>query len=224
MSIPRLLRDLRFHLFYWWAIKRRTPLKTLGTTCQWTISEQDLGPNSNILCAGAGYDISFELSLISSHGCSVVLLDPSPPGIETVAKANLPESQLKFMPIALGGVDGSIGFRAAHDPTEGSFVGDESTSGAFQFPCKTLPTLLAELGWSQIDLLKIDIEGFEYPVLQDILDRGLNVKQICVEFHHGPQFGRANSETVRMILALRRAGYDLVHRFYWDHTFILRET
>ena len=224
MNLALSLKNFRFRLFYRLVTKRVPGLKTLGQECQWTLRDRNCGRESTILCAGAGHDISFEKALISDYGCHVVLLDPSPTGIATVGREKLPDHQLTFLPVGLAAVDGTVEFSEPFDPAEGSFVRRADAGGrVVKFICKTLLTLLAELGWSQIDLLKIDIEGFEYAVLRDMLEKGLKVNQICVEFHHGPQFGRPNTETVRMILALRKAGYDLVHRHYQDHTFLRRE-
>ena len=224
MNPMHFFKELRFRIFYWLVTRPRPGLMTLGGACQWTFSERSLGPDSKVLCAGAGHDISFEKALIARYGCRVVLLDPSPTGIATVARENLPADRLKFLPIGLAGADETLEFQAPRDAKEGSFTGGGGAPAeTLKFPCKTLPTVLAELGWTQLDLLKIDIEGFEFAVLGDVLAKGLRVRQICVEFHHGAQFGRARGATARMILALRKEGYELVHRVYQDHTFLLRE-
>ena len=224
MTLPRWLKDLRFGIFYLLATKKRSGLVTLGDACSWTICDKDLDANSHILCAGAGNDISFEKALIASYGCKAVLLDPSPTGIATVQRENLPDESLKFLPTGLAGTDGVIAFEEPRDPREGSFVGNlKSNSAAHKFRCETPSTVMRQLGWSHIDLLKIDLEGFEYQVIQHILQKGLNVKQICVEFHHGSPFPHRREDTIRAILALRKGGYDLVHRSSWDHTFIQRK-
>ena len=224
MSALRWLKDLRFALFYRLLLRRGVPLATLGAECQWTLTAPGLGPASRVLCAGAGHDISFEKTLIENYGCHVVLLDPSPTGIATVARAALPAESLTFLPVALADTDGELAFQEPADAEEGSFLSARAGGVATRrFPCKSLPTLMAEHNWPQIDLLKIDIEGAEYGVLRQIVERQLSVRQICVEFHHGPGFGRGAGETVRAILALRRAGYDLIHRVYWDHTFLRRD-
>jgi hypothetical protein len=45
-------------------------------------------------------------------------------------------------------------------------------------------TFLSELRHTQIDLLKMDIEGAEYAVIEDLLASRIFVKQLLVEFHH----------------------------------------
>jgi len=223
MSLIRTIRSLRFELFYWWQTRGGLPLVTLGKECQWTLSDRGLGPESRVLCAGAGHDISFEKALIDAYGCRVVLLDPSPTGVATVAREALSEEKLRFLPLGLSDTDGELEFQEPAEAEEGSFRSATASGIATRrFPCKSLPTLMQEWRWPQIDLLKIDIEGAEFGVLRQIVEQRVLVRQICVELHHGPQFGRSRMESVRAILGLRRAGYDLVHRFQWDHTFLRR--
>ena len=125
--------------------------------------------------------------------------------------------------LGLAGKDGVLSFEIPDDPTEGSFRGRQDNSSGAQFSCKSLSTLMSELGWTRLDLLKIDIEGFEYEVIRDMLVKRLDVRQLCVEFHYGPAFGRSRTEMIKSILALRKAGYRLIHRIHQDHTF-LRQT
>ena len=54
MSPMRFFTELRFRIFYWLVTRPRPGLVTLGGECQWTFSEPGLGPESKVLCAGAG--------------------------------------------------------------------------------------------------------------------------------------------------------------------------
>lgn len=220
MSAARFLKDLRFRFFYGLLTRNRIALITFGDECPWTFCNTGIGPGSIVLCAGAGHDVSFEKALIAAYGCKVVLLDPSPTGIATSQRENIPMEQLHFMPVGLAGQDGALNFLAPSDSQEGSFRDAQTQPAGLQFRCKSLSTLMSELRWTHIDLLKIDIEGFEYAVIQDLLRRRLDVRQICVEFHYGRASGHTRLEMIRNILALRRAGYDLVHHRHQDHTFL----
>src|ERR1041385_5529984 len=51
--------------------------------CAYNICPDGLGPESVVYSGGVGKDVSFEHALVKSFGCSVVLFDPSPIGLET---------------------------------------------------------------------------------------------------------------------------------------------
>ncbi len=63
-----------------------------------------------------------------------------------------------------------------------------------------------ELGHKHIDLLKLDIEGAEYDVIDDLLTHGVLPHQILVEFHHRFS-GATRKDTRKRIKALQRHGY-----------------
>jgi FkbM family methyltransferase len=221
MSPVHYIKNLRFRLFYRLLTKTGVPLVTLGDVCKWTFCDAGLNPASAVLCAGAGNDISFEKSLIAHYNCKVVLLDPSPTGIATVQREKICEKQLQFMPAGLAGRDDTLNFQNPANPTEGSFRRSGSSTG-LQFHCKSLSTIISELNWTRIDLLKMDIEGSEYEVIHEMLAKRLAVRQLCVEFHYGPEFQHNRSEMIQAVFALKKAGYDLIHHTSRDHTFLRR--
>ena len=49
---------------------------------------------------------------------------------------------------------------------------------------KTLTSTMKQLGHDAIDLIKMDIEGSEYAVLDEICQKNIKVGQILVEYHH----------------------------------------
>jgi Methyltransferase FkbM domain len=67
---------------------------------------------------------------------------------------------------------------------------------------------MAELGHAHIDLLKMDIEGAEYAVIDDLVDSNIRPAQILVEFHHRMP-GIGPERTRHAVLQLRRAGFGL---------------
>jgi FkbM family methyltransferase len=210
------------HLFYRLFTTARKGLERLGGECAWTLATEGLNRESRVLSAGAGHDISFELELIRRFGCRICLLDPSPTGEETLnLLGNARPQELEFVRAGLAGKEGELAFDNPLDATEGSFrFGEEKGEGGLSFPCLTVAGAMKERGWSRLDLLKIDIEGFEYGVLDSVLGRRLEIRQICVEFHHGRGFPFTRWDTIRAIARLRMAGYRLIHKIHSDHTFI----
>ncbi len=43
---------------------------------------------------------------------------------------------------------------------------------------------MKQLGHEEIDILKMDIEGAEYGVIEDIIKKSIFPRQILIEFHH----------------------------------------
>src|SRR5580704_7277979 len=150
---------------------------TLGVLSQWTIVTRGLHPDAVIYSGGVGEDITFEQELIRRFGVKIHIFDPSPVAVRTIALANL--DGLLFKPVGL----------TASTTGRFSIGGGTASStwlkagGSDALPCTSLAHEMEINGHDSIDLLKIDIEGFEYEVLESCLAEGIPIKQLCVEFH-----------------------------------------
>jgi len=216
-------KDLRHSVFYALITQRNCNTLTLGDKCQWTIESGSIGENSVVYSAGVGGDISFEKELINRFDCEVVLLDPSPTGVATMNRPENRIAKLHFESVGLADSDGSFSFDAPDNDEEGFYrIRASPGAGGHLFRCWSLPTLMRKHDHDHVDLLKIDIEGFEYGVLKQICVEKLPVKQICVEFHHSIVPGIKRKQTIEAIVRLLRSGYKLIHRKDWDHTFVTR--
>jgi hypothetical protein len=78
---------------------------------------------------------------------------------------------------------------------------------------------MTENNHGKIDLLKLDIEGFEYEVIDSFLNDKIEVNQICVEFHHFYKDinKRKTKKTIRKLL---NAGYKIIHKEMLNFTFL----
>lgn len=192
-----------------------------GNGC-WHVAHSSINSTSNVVSVGVGHDISFEIELRERYGCSILILDPTPTGVRTIAQLSpLPEG-LKFIKMGLAGRDGDIAFADPSSAEEGSFrrVAGAELHASQLFPCMRLPTLMQSERLKRVDLLKLDIEGFEYEVLRDLCASHCGVSQICVEFHHGLVPGVSRMDTLAAMFRLRRAGYQLIDHDGLNHTFV----
>ena len=73
---------------------------------------------------------------------------------------------------------------------------------------KSLSDIISELGHNRIDVLKMDIEGAEYRVLDSILASGIPIDQIVVEFHDR-FFEDGRLKTMDAVKKLRDHGYEI---------------
>jgi FkbM family methyltransferase len=227
--LPRFVRDFRYRLFYSALIKRGFPLIELGnrsTGCAWTFCSEGLAADSIVYSAGVGKDITFEHALVKQFGCRVFLFDPSPTGVETMALAENKIPQFSFSPTGLDGKCGVLKFSPPGCAEEGSWSMQRKDTATLEVPCKDISTLLQLNGHDHIDLLKIDIEGCEYEVIEDLVKRRLPIRQLLVEFHHDNSHlpGIKRRDTIRAILRMCRGGYHLICQDGSNHTFVRRQS
>ena len=85
---------------------------------------------------------------------------------------------------------------------------EETRDAALDVPAYSLSTICEKLGHSKIDLMKMNIEGAEYEVLDGLLRSPIKPTQLLIEFHHRfPGIGL--NKTADMIDRLRSDGYKI---------------
>ncbi|MBC8074400.1 MAG: FkbM family methyltransferase [Deltaproteobacteria bacterium] len=177
------------------------------------VCTERLGPDSIIYSFGLGEDISFDLELIDRTGATVYGFDPTPRSIAWVKAQALPD-RFVLAEYGLAAHDGVVRFHAPADPTHISHsLLDERSAGAsatIEVEVRRLATIMREHGHERLDVLKIDIEGAEYDVLDQLLDERIPIDQLLIEFHH--QFASIPARRTADTLArLHAAGYRVFH-------------
>ncbi len=210
-TIKKLARVATGHEI-WQLRQLRADRLTLGADhADWTIHRPPLRPESVIYSMGVGEDISFDLEMIRRCGATVHAFDPTPRSIAWVKRQALP-AEFVFHPFGVGEVDGTCSFSPPRDPqhVSHSLVHRDTTRPAIDVPIYRLATIARMLGHPHIDLLKMDIEGSEYGVIDDLVSSQISVGQLLVEFHHRwPEVGL--NRTRQAIRQLNDAGYKIFH-------------
>jgi len=179
---------------------------------EWTICPELITPRSVVYSVGIGDDVSFEISLIRSFDLSSLFaFDPTPTSMSWLSRQQVPD-EFKLFPYAISDYDGTAPFFPHDNPdfVAHSLIAREATGArAVEVQVRTLPTLMAELGHGYIDLLKMDIEGAEYAVIDNLISQKVEVHQLLVEFHHLDRFtpGMSPARTKDAIRKLNRAGF-----------------
>lgn len=212
----RKLRRLARRLVDEYFCDRDVPLVPFGKENVWHLLPPARG--AFVLSGGVGKDVSTELELATQLDCRVHLFDPSPTGVATMSRPENQHPNVRFVPMGLAGASGEQRFAPPVRPDEGSFsvaTGAETVS----WPCTSFGAWCRGEGIAHVDLVKLDIEGFEYAVIDDMLASGIEVGQLCVEFHDG-MYDVSWLDTAKTIGALTRAGFRLVHKNQADFTFL----
>lgn len=207
------------------AVRPRADLQRLGDTYGgWVVPRSLLNSTSVVYCVGCGENISFDLDLISTFGCTVYGLDPTPRAVEFVRAAASREPRYRFESLGLWDEAKTLRFYAPRDPTHvsHSVLNLQQTSTFIELPVERLSRVMARHGHDRVALLKLDIEGAEYKVLQSVLDDGIAVSILCVEydeFHH-PIDADYRSRIRRSIRQLERHGFTMVEANAGNYTFV----
>lgn len=187
---------------------------TVASAGGWCFHQDVLQPGSIVYSLGIGKDIEFDRDLIERCGVEIHALDPTPSTVDWIARQTLPPS-LHFHPWAVSACDGALRFypRVRRDGSLSEVMystlpDDAAVDAAIEVPSYSFRTLVSMLGHRHIDLLKMDIEGAEYEVLDGMLGTDIRPRQLLIEFHHRlPGVGvRRTAETLKR---LRGAGYRL---------------
>ncbi len=184
----------------------------------WYLPVEKIRPDWVVYSGGVGEDISFDLELISRFGVDVFAFDPTPRAVRYVEHAARGIPRFHFSPVGLWSHRRTLKFFAPRDPAHVSHsaLNLQGTADFFLAEVRSLGELIAERGHRRIDLLKLDIEGAEYEVLDQLLQSELPVQVLLVEFDQPVPWWR----TERMLRRLRAAGYALVCIDQWNFTFV----
>ena len=172
----------------------------------WTLPKTGIRGGRTAVLVGAGEDISFDVEL-NKRGMQVFTLDPTPRAKEHVKQVlangedgpplSINRSQTEFydlcgfdkerlilLDVGLWNENTSMRFFAPKEKSHvsHSIVNLQHTHEYFEAKCMTLRSICEWQNIRDIDILKLDIEGAEYPVLKDLIDSGFRPRVLCVEF------------------------------------------
>lgn len=178
----------------------------------WWFAPDALNENSIVYSLGVGDEINFDLGIIDKYGVEVFAFDPTPSSVDMLDASKLPD-KFHFQPWAVTAKDGSLKFfpRLKKDGTKSDVMftmipEEETKDDVIEVPAYSLASIVGKLGHDHIDVLKMDIEGAEYEVLEGLLESPVKPKQLLVEFHH--RFVENGLErTYNTIEGLRKCGY-----------------
>jgi FkbM family methyltransferase len=197
----------------------------------WWLDARLLSDVPLLIDCGLGEDISFPLAFLQAFGGKVVGVEPNPRSLD-YCSGRAPRD-MSVLPKAFWSVSGrKLEFFLPRpqqelpkgaDGVSGSLDGSHEYAGEHKLEVETtsLAEILSQQARSECDVLKMDIEGAEYHVLEQLCSSGEIRKagQVLIEFHHKVT-QHTLDDTRRAVAQMQRNGFELVHTE--DRNYIFR--
>ena len=222
----RIFKNLKKYSFFWpiklllkriagqelW-LKKEYQIETVSYG-EWEFSPQYLGDGAIIYSLGVGDSIEFDLKIINHYKVLVFAFDPTPYAMEWIDKQVIPK-ELKFYPWAVSGKDGEFKMtqRVNHKGHKSEIMWtellpNEHSEKSITVPSLTIFSIMKKLSHQKIDLMKVDVEGAEYEIIDHLIQYNIKPKQLLIEFHH--RFETKNKiMTQKAIQDLQQIGYKI---------------
>jgi FkbM family methyltransferase len=234
-----LFPDLKFRLN-----KSAGKLEKLGSAYGgWIIPVDYLNKNSICYMAGAGEDISFDFAVAKRFRCLVLIFDPTPRAkahFELVVEtANSMDSfpinnnskeiydldkesvnHIAFYEIGLWKKTDHLKFFSPKNKNHisHSIENLQDTDDYFVAPVKRLSEIMLANDHNNLDILKLDVEGAEFEVINSIVEDDIDIKILCIEFHHKKEEGLQKIQMA--IKMLEENNFVVIARENLDFTFV----
>jgi len=222
----------------------KTPckLEKLGTDYGgWIIPVDILQEQSICYLAGAGEDISFDVALSKRFHCNVYIFDPTPrskahfdkvmeaanTGKKTFEVNNIhyevdkdTGQHLHFSEIGIWEKKDILKFFRPKDDKHisHSLTNLQETDNYIEVHVEKLDDIMKSNGHDHLDILKLDIEGAEFAVIDSILKSNIDIRVLCVEFHLQKENGAGLIQST--IKKLEENNFAVIAREHYDFTFI----
>lgn len=235
-----------------YVINEELDVKRLGSVYGgWHVCCSELNKNTRILSLGAGEDISFDVEVANNYGCLVDIFDPTPQaiqhfknlkkqygkgssrdytnsGCQDIRSYNLLqvyEKQIKFSAKAVWIRRGKVSFfkplkknSVSHTITAYNSEGNQPRE-SIKVSCVDILDIEIE----KYEVLKLDIEGAELPVLKRLIENTKIEqlpKQILVEFDELQIANLVNFKNVFLFSQyLQNSGYQLIKKEKFNFTY-----
>lgn len=186
--------------------------------------------NRIVYSFGIGEDLSFSEAIIRGGG-EVYAFDPTPKSIKFVESHKLISNpKFHFFPYGLSDFDGREVFYLPirDDWVSASVVlhGNVNNKNIVEVEMRTLRTIMNELGHGHVDVLKMDIEGSEFKVIDNLMNPKLKLvdfSMLLMELHERFFPLKGKEYTDRLFNNMRKNGFYDFYGTDKEPTFIKQE-
>ena len=199
----------------------------------------NLNSNSIVFSAGVGEDISFDLLIQETYSCNIILIDPTERSLthykeikryynnnhtgsfsahlkkdyeELLINSNPNLNNIVYINKGLWHKKDELKFYKPknHEYVSHTLIENMYSADYNIVEVDSIKNIMTELGYGNINLLKLDIEGSENIVLEQMLIDEIYPEYICVEFDLVKQNIDYNETSRHIIHKLNEHGYVMI--------------
>ena len=173
----------------------------------------NLDENSNVIDLG-GFTGLWAKQIIGKYNPNMYIIEPIEKFYSSMVNTFKDNNKVHLLNVAAGTEDKDGVIYLNGDATSANLKGGE----AIDIKYNTMKTLLKIWGLESVDLIQINIEGDEYPLLEDMLSSGLinKFKNIQIQFHHGIENDVERRESIRKGLTDNGFKEKFNYPFVWE--------
>jgi FkbM family methyltransferase len=199
-------------------VSRRPEAKRLGIGFHSPnfIFRSGLNSNSIIVDVGCGYEADFSRFMMANFGAQCFGIDPTEKHKNALMQlAAESEGRFEYFQNAVSSKSGEMQFYEIENRESGSLLADHTNimkdvTISYVVRSVTLREIPKMIDHENIDLIKLDIEGAEYDLFENITIEDLNpYHQIYIEFHHKSVKSKSFRDTEKVIRTLRENNFSV---------------
>ena len=173
----------------------------------------NLGPDSLVFDLG-GYEGKWSMDIFCRYAPSIYIFEPIPAYCREIRARFEHNPKVKIFEFGFGATEGEERFHLGDDSS--SLLRGEGET--IQVSMKKISRFILDNNIPSIDLIKINIEGSEYDVLQDLHDAALleRVRNLQIQFHNFVPDAEEKLEKTHAMLR-KTHKQDWAFKFVWEN-------
>jgi FkbM family methyltransferase len=176
--------------------------------------DYDLHADSVVLDLG-GYEGQWASDIFAKYCCDVYVFEPITEYADKIQFRFRRNTKIQVFPFGLGPSDSQRPMSKKLDQSSVVLQDGETVMGSFR---EGIQFITADLGLSHVDLMKINIEGAEYDLLEHVIARDwiTNISNLQIQFHDFVPDAEARMKTLQEKLASTHS-LTYQYSFVWEN-------
>jgi len=160
-----------------------------------------------------GYHGDFAAAIYAKYNCKIYVFEPVPEFYQLCVKRFKGNQKIVCLNFGLSSDEGFLNISMAENAS--SFASPHAQGAVQKVQLRSVTAFIRELGITQIDLMKINIEGGEFDVIPSIIESGdiKKVQHLQVQFHNFVDQAKMLRDAIRVNLTS-------THKEIWNYEFV----